>query len=380
MTDGADETGVATSTESTSGTEGTSGTSGTEGSTDTEGAEVTFRGLGDLPGGEFFSEAADVSADGMVVAGYSVSGESSPGVEVATRSVRWTDAAPQPIGELDGALFSEAQAVSADGQVVVGYAQMSRGTVAYRWTADDGPSELGGLPEGAADSKAYGVSADGSVIVGECVIAGVTEAFRWENGAATSLGHLSVGRGFEQSTAFGVSADGLVVVGSSGGEAFRWEGGEMIGLGHLPCAAPMSQAMAVSEDGSVVVGTSCHGDGFNEFEAFRWEDGEMAGLGDLEGAGVGSQALDVSGDGSVVVGSGWTDDGFRAFVWTQPMGMSDLAGLLGGSVDLDGWTLVVGRGISSDGSVIVGSNNGYAGQGNPNGQTEGWQISGLHWD
>ena len=98
-------------------------TTGETGSTtgDSEGSGVMFRGLGDLPGGEYFSEAADVSGDGMVIVGYSVSRAPSQGVEVATEAVRWIDADPVPLGDIDGALFSEPQAVSGDGLVAVGY-------------------------------------------------------------------------------------------------------------------------------------------------------------------------------------------------------------------------------------------------------------------
>jgi len=391
---GSDSTGVLESgTETTSSTEGagstgelgsTTGelgsTTGETGSTtgDSEGSGVMFRGLGDLPGGEYFSEAADVSGDGMVIVGYSVSGAPSPGVEVATEAVRWIDADPVPLSDIDGALFSEPQAVSGDGLVAVGYAQTMEGSVSCRWTKGRGAVALDGFPEGTTDSRAYAASADGSVIVGEYSVAGGTEAFRWEGGTVEPLGHLF--GALQQSTAHGVSADGAVVVGASAGEAFRWEEGEMMGLGHLPsCAVPSSQAMAVSADGAVVVGTSCHGDGLNEHEAFRWQDGRMLGLGDLEGGSFVSQALDVSADGSVVIGAGRAAEGNRAFVWTQSIGMTDLKSMLETEVDLDGWTLEFGRGISSDGSVIVGSNNGYAGQGNPDGQTEGWQVSGLQY-
>ena len=83
------------------------------------GADPLFTGLGDLPGGSFFSTAQDVSADGLVVVGFSSSD------------------------------FSAATAAQAE---------------AFRWTADEGMVGLGDLPGGGNGSEAADVSADGSVI------------------------------------------------------------------------------------------------------------------------------------------------------------------------------------------------------------------------
>lgn len=77
------------------------------------------------------------------------------------------------------------------------------------------------------------------------------------------------------------------------------------GLGHLPSTSsfPVSQAHAVSADGSVVVGYSSSGNG--GFEAFRWtlQDG-LQGLGDFPGGLRDSRAWDLSADGEVIVGAG----------------------------------------------------------------------------
>ena len=78
-------------------------------------AGVIFMGLGDLLGGEFSSRAFDISADGSVVVGRSVS---------------------------------------------------AFGQEAYIWTSTGGMVGLGDLPGGDFRSSARGVSADGSVVVG----------------------------------------------------------------------------------------------------------------------------------------------------------------------------------------------------------------------
>jgi probable HAF family extracellular repeat protein len=71
----------------------------------------------------------------------------------------------QDLGTLGG-WGSAAYGVSADGSVVVGWAENSAGQWrAFRWTAAGGMQDLGTLP-GGDESWAYGVSADGSVVVG----------------------------------------------------------------------------------------------------------------------------------------------------------------------------------------------------------------------
>ncbi len=65
-----------------------------------------------------------------------------------------------------GGFGSVAQAVSADGSVVVGTGASAFGTEAFRWTADDGMVGLGDLPGGGFFSAASGMSADGSTVVG----------------------------------------------------------------------------------------------------------------------------------------------------------------------------------------------------------------------
>ena len=91
-------------------------------------------GLGDLPGGDFRSEAVDVSADGSVIVGWS---ESAAGV--SQEAFRWEAGAMAGLGDLPGGhFFSEAAAVSYDGDVVVGGSSCELGWEAFRWTTADG--------------------------------------------------------------------------------------------------------------------------------------------------------------------------------------------------------------------------------------------------
>jgi probable HAF family extracellular repeat protein len=169
--------------------------------------------------------------------------------------------------------------------------------------------------------------------------------------------------GIFNSQALAVSADGSTVVGrgstadatSGFTEAFRWtQTGGMVGLGLLPVDLDPnlfgrgSNAYAVTADGSTVVGWSETGP---SVEGFRWtSDGGMVGLGDLPGGGSNSYAYGISADGSVVVGEGTSAGSVpnQAFRLTLEGGMVGLGDLPGGSFDSSA------RAISADGTVIVG--------------------------
>jgi probable HAF family extracellular repeat protein len=331
--------------------------------TATNQAFADFISLGDLPGGQSFSVALGVSADGHVVVGQS---SSALGFE----AFRWTQVGG--MSSLGASPNSAAAAASAEGSVIVGRFQNLQ---AFRWTQTTGPVGLGSLPAGS-QSEALGVSADGAVVVGQGngVIGGVGSgnlAFRWtEQSGMVFLGDLPGGP--FTSMANGVSAGGSVIVGASNSalsaEAFRWTQREgMVGLGDLPGGVSLSVARAISPDGGVIVGNALSAFGN---EAFRWtQESGMIGLGDLPGGGLffSSYALGVAENGSIVVGTGETDLGSEAFVWDSLNGIRNLKDvLISQGDDLTGWRLDRANGISADGTVIVGS--GF----NPAGQPEAW--------
>jgi probable HAF family extracellular repeat protein len=313
-----------------------------------------FMGLGDLPGGIFFSFASAVSADGSVAVGWSSSAQGQ-------HAFRWEDGVMTDLGVLPGKETSAAKATSADGSVVVGHSH--RGAQpeirAFRWE-NGAISDLGILP-GSFGSNATAISWDGSVIIGNS-----GSPFRWQDGVLSELeipGLWGVGD---------MSADASVIVGVGplgvpyGTGAVRWDGDELVGLGTLepggrPRGGSFSRASAVSADGSVVVGSS---NAFPSDEAFRWENGFMLGLGRLEGNWSG--AIAVSADGSIVIGESSGHDG--PFLWNATDGMQSLQHVLEEFVghDLAGWRLTDVGGISADGRTIVGK--GF----NPDGEQEAW--------
>jgi probable HAF family extracellular repeat protein len=162
------------------------------------------------------------------------------------------DAGPRHAGR--AADWSEAYGVSADGSVVVGWAQNAAGqSRAFRWTAAGGMQDLGTLGGMRAGLWRFRRWLRGGRLRSQRRRAG--RAFRWTAaGGMQDLGTL----GGDWSGLTGVSADGSVVVGwawNAAGHwrAFRWTAaGGMQDLGTL--GGDWSEAFGVSADGSVVVG------------------------------------------------------------------------------------------------------------------------------
>ena len=338
------------------------------------GAESTFQGLGDLPGGDFLSEAKAVSDNGVVV-GYSWS-RPNTAANSASEAFRWTAAEGMVgLGDLPGGgRLSHANGVSADGTVIVGFSKSSRANEAFQWTQSGGMVGLGFMSSSIFLSVGNGISGHGRLLVGSSFSSVGTQAFRWSlAGGMEGLG--DVAGGGTESEARDASADGSVVVGRGrsalGKEAFRWtRAGGMEGLGDLPGGIFRSEANAISADGSVIVGFSNSENTIaNQGEAFRWTAAEgMVALGVLPGPLFHSQATDVSGDGSVIVGTS-TSAGQTStpFIWTESEGMRKVYDVLSElGVDLTGWSLENVRGISSDGRTLVGWGK------NPDGRPEAW--------
>ncbi len=127
-----------------------------------------MEGLGDLSGGPFFSTAYDVSSDGSVVVGFSSNGN-------GPEAFRWTSATGMVgLGDLPGGGFdSMAYGTSSDGSVIVGFGTSGNGREAFVWDAANGMrsvqdvlSSQGIDMTGWQLTSATAVSADGNIIVG----------------------------------------------------------------------------------------------------------------------------------------------------------------------------------------------------------------------
>lgn len=317
------------------------------------------------------SRVAAVSADGKVIGGYIANGG-------FTNAAIWT--AKDGLIDLgaNGGAAAAIAALSPDGSVGVGYILTSGyDQHAMRWTKAGGMEDLGTLgTNGFAWANA--VSADGKIVVGDSdydKTNGIDDrrAFRWVEGGTGgdaanpqmySLGTL----GGQFSTANGVSADGTIMVGDSDNGmgailAYRWtEGTGMIALPSL--GGTNSQARAISADGSTIVGQA--EDAAQISNAYRWrEDIGMESLGILTGHDW-SRAEAVSGDGAVIVGSSYAPGTSTAFRWSEDTKMQSVSDwLAAGNVTMPLWLDSEATGVSADGTVVVGNSAGADGQWHP---------------
>jgi len=172
-----------------------------------------LQGLGSLAIGSF---GWGVNGDGSVVVGET---GSSFGIE----AFRWTaDDGMRGLGGIfAGTNISYATGVSPDGYFLIGAAGIPGGQVAFRWLPWTGFQPLGDL-ESAGNSmfsQANAISADGQVVVGSRG-AGPARAFIWDpvrgiRALDVVLAQLGIDlSGWTINDATGISADGLTIVGN----------------------------------------------------------------------------------------------------------------------------------------------------------------------
>ncbi len=319
--------------------------------------QVAFRPFG------FKISVAAVSADGTTVIG------DGPG-DGDVAGFRWRRDSFITLGDLPGGpARSYARALSADGNVIYGFASTATSIRVFRWQ-DGVMAAVPGIGDDRVDEfDGIAVSADGGVLAGQWFADGANRAYRMEStGTPVSLDHSG-----RASIATDISADGRAISGTIGNEdgngqrAFRWEDGVLTRL-PTPAGATSGEGNTISADGTTVVGSVS--DGISRLEAFLWRDGVGAGLGDLPGGRFHSRAFGASADGRVIVGIG-TDESFEdgvACVWEPGYGPRSIKTLLSEQfgVDLTGWILLNAVDVSADGRTIVG--NGI----DPRGNSRGW--------
>jgi probable HAF family extracellular repeat protein len=208
-----------------------------------------------------------------------------------------------------------------------------------------------GLGPGGVQSFAWDAAANAPVVVGSYWVPNgpffLQLAFRWDSGIFQDLGALNPNAPEAQGLA--VSADGSKVVGWSRAisgyqRPFLWSAAT--GMKELS-KIPGSDAIAtdISPDGTIVVGYFLDSTGYH---AFLWKGGKVINLGSFPG-GHDSKAQAVCGAGAAAVGSALQSDlGQRAFRWQPIGGIQNLGGLPGVQTSY-------AEGCSSDGSVVVGS-------------------------
>jgi parallel beta-helix repeat protein len=327
--------------------------------------------------------AVDVTADGSAVLGLG----RLPSREMV--AMIWADSDLQTLEKFNP------EAISADGAVAVG----RQAGQAARWMMD----RLDVL-ELARSSRAVGVSADGGVAAGTRLGVDRSEAFRWEGDQVEYLGLASEAHAISSDATTVVGAlhagPGQPLV-----EAFRWRPDGVERLGQLSAKpgelAHQSVALGVSADGSVVVGRA-HTTAGGPTEAFIWthEKGirslaevlEREFLLDLQGLRL-TEAVAVSDDGRVIVGNASVGRGV-AVGWMAVLGHDaiDCGDVVTTDARLDfdlncpGDGIVIGapgirldlnsreiRGAGSAGSVGI-RNRGYDGVSIVNGDVSGFDT------
>ena len=235
------------------------------------------------------------------------------------------------LGTWDCGTWSHAYGISADGTRIAGSSVRSATGIMTGFYLDDSgtmqplPFLSGGT---AVDIRA--ISGDGSTMAGGANSAAGWNAVIWSEGD-TELNVIGT-LGGSYSYVYGLNSDGSVAVGQSNGTAFRWSDFE--GMSALDGNA--STALGVSADGSRVVGARFLGSGGSGSVATVWDwalgprqTSTPSSWDNLPG-GASSEAWAVSDDGSVVVGDSQSTDGVRAFHWTETEGMVSL-GVLDGA-------------------------------------------------
>ena len=319
----------------------------------------------------------------------------------------------QRIGFLPSTIESSGTATSRDGKLVVGNAEWDTGGQAVRWSATTGIRSLGTPPGSESYSYAVDVSDDGKVIVGSsdrgtfiwrevgglvnlnCGYGGgisrdgKTVALTVDENcdfsaqrpaiwtAANGVQLFTLPAGYSEGATEGISGDGKVVIGYMWDNSMNRHGGFLRGSDGVVREFPTSSELldttprAASDDGSVIVGS-----GHTEHgrRAFRWNSAGFQVVGGLPGYPE-SVATGVSGDGKIIIGtvSFYSTEppyeyGEKPFIWDAEHGIRDLKVVLETEhgLNLSGWKLMDGSGISGDGTTFVGDGM------NPEGKEEGW--------
>lgn len=249
--------------------------------------------------------------------------------------------------------LSLANAINADGTIVVGVQGLAGASSAAVWNTTQSPTVLLGNLPGYSSSFATGVSANGQVVIGNSIKysnSSLVRAFRWEGGHLQDLGHLSGGN---EAFATATNASGEIVVGNADNSsgltrAFLWQNGIMQDLGTTGGASEAA-AENVNADGTVVVGTLNKGNQISG--AFRWQNGLMEELNPLTGD-VEADAKDVSADGRIIVGHSGDRSTPNATRWVN--GKVESLGTLRG----DSYSYALG--VSDSSGVVVGNSIGAA--------------------
>jgi uncharacterized membrane protein len=295
------------------------------------------------PLGDFFSSG--LSADGNTVVGTASTANGN-------RPALWRNGLLTILPGIDGQEHVFAGNVSADGTTIVGE---DYNVIGYRWREATGYVSLPPL------GIIWATSADGNILVGQSS----NGAFRWTEGAGPQYITTIEGGGAAEA-AKDVSLDGSIIVGNGSadngqtGIIFRWDAvNGAFPLGDYPYGEAAG-AMAMNSTGSIVVGSTVLN---GVEEAFRWtEAGVLEGLGHLpthvNDLSVTTAAVAVTDDGSLIIGNESVSDGaIGEFAWTPSGGIQSIDDYLLNEhgLGLGDWTLHYLTDMTPDGRFIIGN-------------------------
>jgi probable HAF family extracellular repeat protein len=273
--------------------------------------------------------AAGVSRDGRTIVGTAFDTAGRQQAAIWLRSAEWRLLGSiVPNAASCDANLSSSYGVNGDGTVVVGLA-WNGCTIAraFRWEESTGMVDLGSTVPGRS-SRANAVSGDGNIVVGwQDATTGFRQGARWVNGRQ----ELFTGPVGVVGEAQAANHDGSVVVGQvcrpGGTDQSAWIWTSRDGL---QCLAPprlglplfkIGIALATSDDGRVIGGAQSFG---LESEALLWIDREGSYLKDYLRANGVANAFEgwvntgfitgVSPDGRVLVGYGAGPRDFQGYV------------------------------------------------------------------
>lgn len=322
-----------------------------------------------LPGGSF-TRVYGVSANGTVAAGYA---DDNLGRDMA---IRWTLAGGTGnMGFLPGgSVNSYAQAINADGSVVVGYGDSGGNTKPFRWTLSGGYSLI---PIDSAFGRANAVSADGLVVVGTKGLGAGANGFTWDLlNCPNCLGPfvICVGGG-TGNAGLAVSADGSTIGGACGSAAVvrTYVPNSVLGtITGIP-GQQWQMSEAISANGAFIAGRYSPNTG-GEF-GFRYGltvPGFVEALPLTPNGAVALRPRAISGNGDIIVGQVFDNvAGLTGFAWTPATGTQLITThLQARGLNTAGWSITDVTGISSDGTAMCG-------YGLHNGQPRGFVIRNL---
>lgn len=327
---------------------------------------ATFHGLGTLPSGNS-SFAYAASADGSVVVGNSTYGG------FGTAPFRWTEKTGMvTLTPSQTNSYGTAFGVSADGNIIVGTAVNNDANWfgAFVWRNETGIQPLPINDNGYANAR--GVSGDGSVIVGEwepdqTAGGSVVPCVWWNTNGPFTFFDTEPSYLNEATT---VSDNGTAIAGSSGTNAFFWTTNDGLFLITDQTGSLQYVNGWTMSRNAQFVGGAAYVSAAGQWGMFRWT--KNAGIQILGWApgDTSSEVLSISNDGNTAIGATEDDQNNTgtgiALIWRPEWGVRHLQDVLTNDYGLvlTGWHLVGARGVSVDGTVIVG--NGI----NPSGNME----------